>query len=204
MKNETVLDGYRKDAQGRLVAEALIKPIDQARDDLVMEIVNKAIGLHRLLADFKRDAFNDIDAFVELSAEQYRARIGGKKGNVTLRSFDGEYQVLRSIQEAIRFDERLQAAKTLIDECLTEWTEGARVELKAIINDAFAVDRAGNIRTAQVLGLRRLAISDERWQRAMQAISDAVQVTGSKSYVRIYKRDALGKYQPISLDLAAV
>lgn len=204
MKNDTVPEGYRKDPQGRLVAEELILPIDQERDRLVMELVNKAIGLHSLLVDFKKDAFGDIDAFVDLSMEQYRARVGGIKGNVTLRSFDGEYQVIRAIQEAIRFDERLQAAKSLIDECLTEWVEGARDELKAIINDAFAVDKAGNIRTAQVLGLRRLAITDERWQRAMQAIGEAVQVIGSKSYVRIYKRDAHGKYQAIPLDLAAV
>ena len=202
--NDTVPEGYRKDPQGRLVSEELILPIDQERDRLVMEIVNKAIGLHRLLADFKKGTFGDIDAFVDLSMEQYRARVGGIKGNVTLRSFDGEYQVIRAIQEAIRFDERLQAAKSLIDECLTEWVEGARDELKAIINDAFAVDKAGNIRTAQVLGLRRLAITDERWQRAMQAIGEAVQVIGSKSYVRIYKRDADGKYQAIPLDLAAV
>lgn len=202
--NDTVPEGYRKDPQGRLVSEELILPIDQERDRLVMEIVNKAIGLHHLLADFKKGTFGDIEAFVDLSMEQYRARVGGVKGNVTLRSFDGEYQVIRAIQEAIRFDERLQAAKSLIDECLTEWVEGARDELKAIINDAFAVDKAGNIRTAQVLGLRRLAITDERWQRAMQAIGEAVQVIGSKSYVRIYKRDADGKYQAIPLDLAAV
>lgn len=204
MNSDTIPDGYRKDAQGRLIAEANIKPIDAARDELVMEIVNKAIDMNRLLKDFKARTFADIAAFVSLSAEQYRARVGGQKGNVSLMSFDGRYKVVRQIQEAIRFDERLQAAKGLIDECLTEWTEGARAELRAIVNDAFRVDQEGNIRTAQVLGLRRLPIEDERWQSAMQAIGEAVQVVGSKAYVRVYERDALGKYRPITLDMAGV
>jgi hypothetical protein len=32
--------------------------------------------------------------------------------------------------DRIAFDERLQAAKSLIDQCLADWTEDARQELK--------------------------------------------------------------------------
>lgn len=66
------------------------------------------------------------------------------------------------------------------------------------------MDKEGNLSTARILGLRRVDIQDDRWQRAMQAISDSVQVVGSKDYVRFYERDSLGKYQPISLDMAVV
>lgn len=201
---ESIPQGYRRNGKGHLVADAQIKPIDQARDDLVLELVEQARKANAVLAAFKRKAFDDVAAFVELSAEEYRVRIGGNKGNVTLLSFDGRYKVVRQIQEAIRFDERLQAAKGLIDECLTEWTEGARQELRAIVNDAFRVDQEGNIRTGQVLGLRRLAIEDDRWQRAMQAIGEAVQVVGSKAYVRVYERDVQGKYHPINLAISEV
>lgn len=196
--------GFRQDAQGRLIPLAHIKPIDLARDELVQEIVQKAKAVSSEIAAFKTGTFGDIEAFVQLSAEQYRVRLGGKKGNVQLLSFDGRYKVLRAIQESIAFDERLQAAKSLIDACLTEWTEGARSELRALINDAFRVDQAGNIRTGQVLSLRRLAIDDPRWQQAMSAIAEAVQVVGSKSYVRVYERDANGEYRPIALDIAGV
>jgi hypothetical protein len=37
------------------------------------------------------------------------------------------------MQDRIAFDERLQAAKSLIDECLADWTENARPEIRAII-----------------------------------------------------------------------
>ncbi|XLM22761.1 DUF3164 family protein, partial [Chromobacterium piscinae] len=140
------------------------------------------------LARFKASLFADIEAFVALSAERYQADIGGEKGNVTLTSFDGNTRVLRAIADALTFDEGLQAAKALIDECVHEWTEDARPEVKALISDAFQVDKAGNISTGRVLGLRRLDIQDEKWQRAMRALSESVRVQCSKAYVRIERR----------------
>jgi hypothetical protein len=197
--------GFRQDGQGRLWPESLIKPIDIERDRLVQHLVDRASELSGELADYKAVAFGDIEAFVEMSAEQYGAKVGGKKGNVTLFSFDGRYKIQRAVQERIAFDERLQAARALIDECFQEWTQDARPEVIALVNDAFRADTNGEIRTARVLALRRFAISDERWQRAMTAIGEACQVIGSKSYIRIYERVGdTDQYQPISLDIAGV
>lgn len=186
-----------------MVPLSLIHPIDQARDALVLELVAKASALAEQIAVVKASFFNDIAAFVQLSAEEYGVKIGGDKGNVTLVSYDGRYKVLRAIQETLTFDERLQAAKALIDACLQRWSEGSQPEIKVLINDAFQVDKAGNINTNRVLGLRRLAINDDEWVRAMTAIGEAVQVCGSKSYVRVYERIGTSdKYSPISLDMA--
>ncbi|MDF5991297.1 DUF3164 family protein [Pseudomonas aeruginosa] len=157
------------------------------------------------MLDFKLATFGDIEAFITLSAEQYQAKVGGKKGNASLVSFDGRYKVIRAMADNIAFDERLQAAKALIDECLHEWTEGARAEVITLINDAFRVDQAGNIRTGSVLALRRLQIDDERWRRAMQAIGEAVQVVSTKAYVRIQERVGdTDQYRSIPLDIAGV
>ncbi|ETD46518.1 DUF3164 family protein [Pseudomonas aeruginosa] len=83
--------------------------------------------------------------------------------------------------------------------------EGARAEVITLINDAFRVDQAGNIRTGSVLALRRLQIEDERWQRAMQAIGEAVQVVSTKAYVRIQERVGdTDQYRSIPLDIAGV
>jgi len=38
----------------------------------------------------------------------------------------------------------------------------------------------------------------------MQAVSDSLQVAGSKAYIRVYARRPDGKYEPIALDLAAL
>ena len=153
---------------------------------------------------FKRMVFDDVGAFISLSAEKYGVRIGGAKGNVTLFTYDGSYKMQLAVQEHIRFDERIHAAKALIDECLHDWSEGAKPELKALIDNAFEVDKEGNLSTAKILSLRRVEIADKRWNQAMEAISDSVQVVGSKDYIRFYQRDVDGKYQPISLDMASV
>ncbi|NVF15971.1 DUF3164 family protein [Vreelandella maris] len=205
--NETqqVPEGFRIDAKSRLVPEEQIKEIDKLRDELVLSIIDRACELRDQLRDFKSDVFSEIEAFVQTSAQEYDVQIGGKKGNIQLVSFCGKYKVLRAISENITFDERLQAAKGLIEECLRDWTTDARPEVATIVQDAFRVDQAGNIRTGQVLGLRRLNIQDKRWLRAMDAISDAIQVTGSKSYIRIYERvGSTDQYKPISLDIAGV
>ena len=196
--------GYMKNPAGHLVPIETIRPIDLARDELVKEIVGKARRLNGHIGEFKGAAFADIAAFVQLSAEEYQVKIGGQKGNVTLLSFDGRYKVQRAISETLAFDERLQAAKALIDECITDWAQTSRPEIKVLVSDAFQVDKEGNINTGRVLGLRRLAITDDRWLRAMQAIGEAIQVVGSKSYVRVYERIGdTGEYQQIPLDVAA-
>ncbi|VVD97430.1 sulfate transporter [Pandoraea communis] len=203
--SETIPAGYWRDGEGRLIPENMVKPIDKARDALVRELVERAKSASTVLADFKAKAFGDIGAFVEMSGEQYGVKLGGVKGNVTLLSFDGRFKIVRQIQEHLVFDERLHASKQLIDGCIQTWTEGSRDEIKALINDAFQVNKEGKINTGRVLGLKRLNINDEKWQRAMQAIADSVQVAGSKPYVRIYERVGdTDQYQPIGLDVAAV
>lgn len=202
---QTIPNGYRLRHDGVLVPEANIKAIDLARDELVKEIVARAKPLSADISKFKLESFADIQAFVEMSAEQYGAKLGGAKGNVTLMSFDGRYKIQRAVTETITFSEQLQAAKVLIDECIHAWSDGVNPNIRVLVNDAFQVDKEGNISIGRVFGLRRLEIADEKWQRAMQAISDAVQVVSSKSYVRIYERVGdSDKWEPIPLDVAAV
>lgn len=203
--DKPIPEGYWRDARGSLVPVDLIKPIDKQRDQLVREIVASAQTLSKLLTDFKGRSFGDIEAFVDLSLQEYGTKLGGKKGNVTLATFDGQYKVLRANADNINFDERIQAAKELIDECVVEWSDGARPEIKAIIEHAFAVDKQGKISIGRVLNLRRLDIKDPRWIKAMDSISDSLQVIGSTSYIRIYERVGDSeKYVQIPLDMAAV
>jgi len=202
--SEVNMDDYMVDAQERLVPLGLVSDIDKARNDLVKDLVSKARDLQKAMYAFKCSAMGDVQAFVELSAEKYDVSIGGRKGNISLVSYDGKEKIQVAISEHLSFDERLQAAKKLIDECITNWTEGSRDEIKALINDAFQVDKEGRINTGRILGLRRLEIQDQRWLKAMQAISDSLQVVGSKTYIRIYERSLNDKWTPLSLDLAAL
>lgn len=201
----TIPAGYRADAAGRLVPESMIKPIDRTRDELVIELVEAAKNISGGLEKFKAEVLRNVNAFVELSAEQYGVTWGGRKGNLTLYSYDGKYRVQVAIADRLVFDERLQAAEKMINECIIDWSQGSRDEIKMLVQDAFRTDKAGKINTGRVLALRRLEINDPKWQRAMTAIGESLQVVGSKSYVRFHERlEGTDKYSPISLDVAAV
>ncbi|ERS04621.1 sulfate transporter [Marinobacter sp. EN3] len=198
-------DQFRRNAKGHLVPVDQIKDIDRLRDDLVQEVIGKVMALQEEMRRVKAQISTEVEAFLELSAREYDTNYGGKKGNVTLSSFDGQYRIVRAVADHLAFDERLQVAKELIDQCIHEWTAGSSSEVQALVEHAFQTDSAGKISTARVLGLRSLNIKNEKWQQAMQAIMDSIQVTGSKSYLRFYERQGEdGAYRQISLDVAAL
>lgn len=193
-----------ENSKGYWVPVSTLKPLDLMRDEFVREKFKVLLDLSAQIKAVKDSLFEDIAAFVSVSAAEYGVSIGGKKGNVTLSTFDGRYQIQRQMADVISFDERIQAAKALIDECLRDWTADAGPEIKAIVDQAFEVDKEGNISTARVLSLRRINITDARWVNAMQAIGDSLQCTGTKPYVRAKIRDESGNYQHVSLDIASV
>lgn len=201
---EAVPAGYMKDRKGRLVPENLVEPHDLEMDAFVKTLIARSREQQELLRKFKADSFAECHAFLELLGEKYDRKLGGEKGNVTFSSYDGSLQVQISVQNSLVFGPELQIAKQLIDDCLNDWTEGANDNLKVIVNDAFDVDKEGNLNTGRILSLRRIAIDDERWVNAMQAIGDSILVASTKPYLRFKERDNQGKMNNISLDFATL
>lgn len=199
----SVPTGYMRNAQGHLVPEEMIAEIDIARDDLVQEVIGNAQRMREQLIEFKRRTMADLYAFVDLSAEKYGVKMGGQKGNITFTSFDGRYKIRIDVNEYITFDERLQIAKQLIDECIRRWAEKSGAEIRALVEHAFQTDKEGKISVGRVLGLTRLKIQDEQWQAAMQAVHDSMQVAGTTTYMRIYQRVGNSdQYEQLSLDFS--
>lgn len=200
-----VPEGYMQNASGHLVPVANIKEQDLLRDQVVTALVPQAIALNKELQAFKRTALNDISDLIQIAADRHGVKMGGKKGNVTLYSYDGRYKVQRNFRELLTFTEELEAAKALIDSCLARWTEGANDNIRAVVSQAFRTNTKGEIKTGKILELMRLEIKDEEWNRAMTALKDALQSTGTAVYVRLYERiDDTDQYRPISLDIASL
>lgn len=203
VQTTAVPPGYRKDGRGHLVPEALIPESDKLRDETVRNLIERARALSAELASFKKAAMGEVQAFLALAAREYDVELGGNKGNVTLHSYDGTVRVNIAVADSIQFDERLLAAKELIDQCIHKWSQGSRDEIKLLVQDAFQTDKEGKISTGRVLGLRRHKIDDPQWQLAMKAISDSVQTVGSKSYIRFSQRpEGSENFLPVSLDIA--
>lgn len=205
MNTAEQIEDFRYNAQGHMVPLSKIKPIDLDRDDLINELFSKAETLRKQMVAFKQQAMGDVYAFVELVAEKYEAKLGGKKGNISLTSYDGKRQIRIQMAEMLHFDERAEAAKSLIDECIHEWSEGTNDNIKALVDYAFKTNTDGQLSAGRILGLLRLEIDDHKWKQAMEALKDSMQITGSSAYIRFYiRRSTDDRFQNISLDLAAI
>ena len=194
---------YLTDAKGNLVPKENVKAQDILEDETVRKIVAFADALNAQIGRFRGHTFTDLGEFDALLQQDYGQARGGKKGNRTYLTFDGCMKVTVQVADFIDFGPQLQVAKQLIDECLNEWTEDSRSEIRAIITKAFSTDKEGQVNRSEIFMLMRLEIEDERWQRAMQALKDAMRVVGSKQYVRFYKRDRCdAPWRAITIDLA--
>ncbi|WP_409425411.1 MULTISPECIES: DUF3164 family protein [unclassified Pseudoalteromonas] len=199
-----VPDGYLKDGKGNLVAIANIKQTDLIKDEFVKKAIDKAIKMQEALAEFKQSLMAEADDFIELLAQEYGVNLGGKKGNVMLRTFDSQLKVTLQTQERIELGPELTLAKQLIDQCLDEWTEGGNQNIKAIVSKTFNTDKQGSLNPQRILALRKLEITDDsgKWAKAMNIIAESVGVVDSTRFIRFYKQDDNGIEQAISLDIA--
>lgn len=194
---------FMVDAEGAHVPLKIMKPMDLLIDEEVRKIIRFARELSAMISRFKAHTFVDVEGLQGLIFQEYGVKRGGAKGNVTFHSFDGTLRVTQQIADRLEFGAELQAAKALIDECMVEWSEGAREELRAIVNRAFNVDKEGQIDRTALFMLMRIESTDERWLRAMKAVKDSIRVIGSRSYVRFHERDGYdGEWKAIPIDLA--
>jgi len=192
------------DGRGKSVPAKYVDKVDKQRDKIVEKLFKKAQRIHKLLKEFKSLSEQEILAFQEYSQRESGVQVGGVKGNVTLSTFSMDKKIEVDVSERLDFDERLQHAKQLLDELLTEWTENARDELKVLITQAFETDKKGKLNVKAILNLRRIKIKHPKWKNAMDLIDEARHVSGSKKYIRFSKRDGQGKWKGIVLDFASI
>jgi hypothetical protein len=205
MNTDTIPEGYLRNAAGHLIPLAQVREHDKLRDDIAFGLAQEAEKLHDQIKAFKCRALNDIADLVSIAAEKYDVKLGGKKGNVSISTYDGSYKVIRTYAEQLAFTEELEAARELINDCIIRWSEGANDHIKVLVDRAFRTNGKGQLKTAAVLDLLRLEINDEGWKRAMEALKDSIQSVGATAYVRFYKRVGdSDQYRILALDIAAL
>lgn len=195
---------YVHDSKGNLVPVESVKATDLLMDEVVRKVVSYAQPLSEQVARFKEHSFDDVDGFVALLAQEYGANLGGRKGNITLTTFDGLKKVEVAVADLIVFGPELEIAKQLFDECVLEWSAGSHDNIRAIINKAFRVDKKGQVNRNELQSLMRTEIKgDERWNRAVDAIRDSMRMVGSKRYVRVFTRPTQdAQWAPVVLNVA--
>ncbi len=197
---------YVHDSKGSLQPIEKVKPQHLLEDQLVRELLAEAEQVSEAIRAFKAKASTEIAEFQQLVDQLYGAKAapGGEKGNVSVETIDGLVRVQIQVSEVIRFeDTALQAAKKLVDECLAEWSADANADLRAIVMNAFRVNKKGEINRGALLGLLRLDIADPRWVEAMRAIKDSIKPDTTKTYIRVHHRPTPdSRFEAVSLNCA--
>lgn len=193
------------DEAGNKILRRNIKDIVVARDEVVRELSAKAEDINRQIKEFKKEAFEKLDQFLDKSFERYGVKAPEGKGNITFKTFNGTYKIQIKNVSFIEFDETIHAAKKLIDNCLKRWASGADQNLQIVVNDAFKVDKKGNLDKAAILKLTTYEIDDEEWKAAMEAIRDSIRESFRRRYMNFYRRlEDTDFYGLISLDFAKI
>lgn len=203
MTNPAIPAGYREDPKGNLVAERNIHPRDLLADQLVRDLVGRVESAAAFAADLKRDLLGDIASYVQLVAADFGAVVTGADGSLSLTTYDGRLKIERARADRIQVGPEIIAAEALVREILDEITDPIA---KPIATRAFSRHRkTGELSAAKLIQLAGIEIDDPRWRQAQQAIREALQVTGSITYFRAYRRAEPDQpWQQIALDFSAV
>lgn len=203
----TIVNGKKwvNTADGGMMPLELIKVEHWLEDQMVRKIIGFAKPLSAEIARFKRHTRADIAEFDQQLEAKYglvkRGRAG--KGNQQYKSIDGRMMVQTRVNDVTEFGPQLQVAKALLDECLLEWVAEGRAEIQAIVTKAFNTDVAGKINKNAIIALTKIESADPRWQRAMEAIHEAVRVIGTKeSLIFSFKGDRDDEWINISINIA--
>jgi len=194
------------DKRGQEVHRDLVPHEEKLKTELVYDIVERAQKGVKLMERFKEQTTASIREYMEMMRSKYNLDVAkGSKGNLTLQSFDGLRKIQVAVQQHIDFDEKLSLAKEKIDAYLKEKTKDADPEIQTLIMNAFEVDKKGNVDAKKIFALKKYKISDPLWKEAMELIDEAVEIVGSKSYIRFYVRGSIDeKWHNVSLDFASI
>lgn len=200
-EKEKIPEGYMENGLGHLVPESNVPELDKLRDVTVRRMVSEAIRVGAEVDELRDWAAVEIASFCELSAQEFGAELGGEKGNVTLTSYDGSMKVVRARSDQITFNEAVRVTRELCFKCIAKWSEGVNANLAVCVRRSFETDRNGHLSAAKILSLRSYEIRDDPdWDAAMEALDRAIQVIGSRQYLRFYRRGPDGKYAQVGVD----
>jgi hypothetical protein len=189
------------DAQGREIPIKVVNQDILDKDSVVNKAMEQALKLQERIIHDKQKIVGIIEDYLSDVARRNGLQW---KGNALLINFNEQYKIEIRYRERIQFGIELQLAKQKIDECLKRWSSDSNDNLKAIITEAFQVDKKGEIAKYRILSLRRYKIKDQTWHEAMELIDKAILVTSTKQYVVFYVKDEHGNFQKVVLNFSSL
>lgn len=202
----TSKDSIWTDEAGMKIPVKRISKVEKLHEKSAAEILKKAQEVNKKLFDFK--------AYVQdKCSEAYAAFMEEKKikkdskGNYTWFNFNRSIKIEVSQSSPVKFDDlTITAAKTKLDEFVNANVESKNGFVKELVMSAFETQRNNQLDVKKVLGLTRYEskINDPLFTAAISLINQAIRRPESKTYFRIWLKNAEGKYENIELNLSNI
>jgi hypothetical protein len=202
------------DPSGDEVLAKFVQPYDKLRDQMAEVISKDWLEMEQRLAACKERTLDRIEKLRAAADKATGVSLGGKKGNLQFRSFDGSITVAIDRQCKTEFDERLAHAQELIHQALDDITAKAAhgasdasavADLREIATKAFTPRRSGNLDMQRVRDLRSINVKHPLWRQACEIIADCERTIGHRDYLRVAVREHADKSpRGINLDIARV
>lgn len=194
-----------KRADGSWIALSDLPVRQRLAHEFVDQWFPKAQDQNQRLAALKQLCLKEMRAYREMMLSDYEVKVGGPEGGFSLKTVCGTKKIELAINKQVTLGPELEAAKALIDEFLDKELDGSSEAIRAIVSKVFKLNTKGRLDTAGILGLRDYDFKDALWERAMQAIDDAICRDNSTTYLRFYEVDTELKVEDmLPLNLAKV
>ena len=199
---ELMKETQRKENAAKAKKEAKYQA---TKNQLVNELVAKAIGIQEILKEFKAQGFDQLGAHYELMKEFGEVK-SNHKGNFQLKSTDGEFKVEFSNHMIKEFDERAELAADHLNEFLAahvkKRSEADYNMIKGFIekkNDKFDVGLVGRLFQMEN------NYDHPSWKKAIDLFRASYVEVDSAQYIRFFKKnEQTGAYENINLNFASV
>ena len=194
------------DESGTSIPFTRIKAVEKLHERKSAQLLKQALNINNQLKDFKtlmqatcEEAFNAFMASKDVKKET--------KGNYTWFNFNRTIKIEVNISEPIKFDDlTIQAAKAKLDEFLQHEIESKNDYIKDMIIQSFETQRTGQLDVKDVMKLTKFKarVNNPLFSEAIDLINSAIRKPQSKTYFRIWLKDADGKYNNIDLNLSSI
>ncbi len=198
---------YYIDACGEKVHVRHVKKYDRLRDQIANQIFRDWEAEEARLRALKGVTIDRIERLQEAAAAEAGVpELGGAKGNIQFRSFDGRITIAIDAAKKTEFDERLAIAQQLIMEAVQEISADAdNADLVEIATRAFQPRHSGNLDMQRIRDLRKYNVKHPKWRQACDIIAECERVIGHRRYIRVTVREKPDTTpRPVTLDIAAL
>jgi len=199
------------DPDGNPVPAKYISAYDKARDRITRKIYDLWGKEEERLTQLRAQTERLIDEVRQAAAKEAGVKLGGAKGYLQFRSFDGWIIVRFENVAQVDFDERLSLAQQLIGEAIDDMagdtSKNAKLAgLRKIAEAAFKPrGKNGKLDRQRVRDIANVQVNHPKWRKAAELIRECETITGHKAYVRVAKRLAPEAPPiPIVLDITKV